>query len=213
MYLDLTHVIHQEINDNSDIKLANKQICQVCKVEDDGTLNCICFSTSELEDEMIHNFSICGKCNGDFNRVFEYCWHHQMQQTPTTKGQDVSYNSVFNTVWKPTIKQCQSLLSKLKDKTVTLKEAEILYQIYNLCSQLSDLCKAMHQCYPELNKSLPLPDNWVSQTVAHIALYHEFANNPKCNEAASVILKVKESLKLEGDFKIIEHLAEYVSMY
>ena len=214
IYLGLTQVIYHEINDNSDTKLANKQISQVCKVENDGTLKCICFSTSELENEMIHNFTIYGKCNGDFNKVFEYYWEQQIQQSAITKGQDVSYNSVFNTVWKPTIKQCQSLLFNLKDKTVTLEEVEILYQIDNLSLQLSGLCKAMHKCYPELNESLPLPDNWVSQTVAHFALYHEITDiHPKCSEAVKVILKVKKSLKLEGDFKIIEDLAKLVRVY
>ena len=162
---------------------------------------------------MIDNFSICGKCNGDFNKVFEYCWDQQIKQSAITKDQNVSYNSVFNTVWKPTIERCQSLLSKLKDKTITLQEAEILYQVDKLCLHLSVLCKAMHQCYPELSKSFSLSDNWVSQTVAHIAFYHEFSINPKCIEAANVILKVKKSLKLEGDFKIIEDLAKHVSVY
>ena len=211
-YLDLTKVIYQEITDNSDNELYSKQICSVCKTEDDGTYKCTCFSTSELENEMIKNFSICGTCNGDFNKVFEYCWNQQKELSARTKDKDVSYDSVFEKVWKPTIERCQALLSKLKDKTVTLQEVEILYQMDNLSLHLSVLCKAMQQCYPNLSEPLSLPDKWVPQTIAHIALYHNIANNPKCAEAANVILKVKTSLKLKGDFKMIEDLAVHVSI-
>ena len=211
-YLDLTQVICQEITDNGDNELYSKQICSVCKTEDDGTYKCTCFSTSELENEMINNFSICGKCNGDFNKVFEYCWYQQIKMSTITTVKDISYNCVYEQVWKPTIKHCQSLLSKLKDKTVTLEEVEILYQIDNLALHLSVLCKAMHQCYPNLSESLSLADKWVPQTLAHITLYHNIANNPKCAEAANVILKVKTSLKLKGDFKMIEDLAVHVSI-
>ena len=212
-YLDLTKVICQEITDNGDNELYSKQIYNVCKVEDDGTYKCTCFSTSELENEMINNFSICGKCNDDFNTVFEYCWNQQKELSAITKDKDVSYDSVFKKVWKPTIEQCQALLAKLKNKTVTLEEVEILYQMDNLSLHLSVLCKAMHQCYPKLSESISLSDEWVPQTVAHIALYHNIANNPKCAEAANVILKVRTSLKLKGDFKMIEDLAVHVSIY
>ena len=120
---------------------------------------------------------------------------------------------MYEKVWKSTIKQCQLLLIKLKDKTVTLEEVEILYQVDNLSLHLSVLCKAMHQCYPNLSESLPLPEKWILQTLAHIALYYEIASNPKCAEAANVILKVKKSLMLEGDFKLVEDLAKLVCVY
>ena len=210
-YLDLTQVICQEISDNSDDKLYSKHICNLCETEDDGSYKCICFSMSELKSEMLHNFSVCGKYNGDFNRVFEYCWDQKLSTITTVK--DISFDSVYEKVWKPTIEQCQLLLSRLKDKSVTLEEVEILYKMQKFSSQLSVLCNAMHQCYPKHNESLTLDTSWVSQTVAHVALYHEIANNPKCKVAAKVILDVKASLKLEGDFKIIEDLAKHVCIY
>ena len=104
------------------------------------------------------------------------------------------------------------MLSKLKDKTITLEEVEILYQIENFSSHLWALCNAMHHCYPSSKESIPVPNKWIPQTLAHITLYHEISNNPKCTQAACVILKVKRSLQL-GDFKIIEDLAKHVRMY
>ena len=129
-----------------------------------------------------------------------------------TTDQDVSFDSVFNKVWMPTIAKCQSLLCELKNKTITLNECEVLYSKGNFLLQLSALGNAMHQCYPDCKKSVPPSDQWASQTVHHIALYlDEIVNNSsKCTEAAGVILKVKESLKLEGDFQIIEDLAKNV---
>lgn len=209
MYSDLTRVLCQEISDNSDDKFYNKRICDVCKVENDK-YKYECFSTSNLNDEMISNFIICGKYNGVLNKVFEYCWDQEIELSAITTIKDVSYDSVHEKVWKPTIARSQLLLSQLKNKTVMLKEIEYLYQIDNFPSQISALCNAMHQCYPKSNEAVFPPHEWVPQTVGHIALYHEVANNPKCTEATNVILKVQASMKLQGDFKIIEDLANHV---
>ena len=213
LYLDLTQVICKEISDNSDDKLASKQISQVCRVEDDGTWKYLCFTTSELNSEMLHNLILFGKYSGDFNKIFEYCWDQQIKLSDITTIKDVSYDSVYEKVWKPTVKQCQLLLSVLRDKSITLEEVEFLYRMQNFSLQLLVLCNAMHQCYPKPSESLILATSWVSNTVSHIERYHEIANNPKCKEAAKVILDVKASLELKGDFKIIEDLAKHVCAY
>ena len=211
-FLDLTEVICQEINDNSNDKLCNKQICTVCDIEDNGNYKCTCFSTSCLENEMVQNFIICGKYNGILNEIFECCWDHQIKLNISATT-DVSYNSIYELVWKPTISQCQSLLCKLQDKTISLNEVESLYQIENFSLQLSALCDAMHKCYPSFKESLPPPHEWVPHTLSHIVIYHEIANNPQCTKAARIILQVRASLKLKGDFKTIEDLAKHVRMF
>lgn len=206
--------MHQKISDNSDDKLYDKRICDVCEVEDSGInkcYKCICFSIPDLDNEMIDNFIVCGKhTNGTINEIFKYCWDQQIELSVIRSVQDISFDSVFIKVWKPTISQCQLLLCSLQCKTVTLEEVEILYQIDNFSSHLSALCNAMHHCYPKSKESLTPPDQWVSQTVSHITLYLEIANNQKCTDAAKLILKVQTKLELKGDFKIIEDLSKHV---
>ena len=159
---------------------------------------------------MVENFISCGKFNGTRNKVFEYCWKQQIETSAIRTVKDVSFDSVYKQVWNPAITQCQSLLSGLNDKTATLKEVESLYQIENFSLQLSALYDAMCRCYPNCQKSRTSSNEWIPK---HITLYyHEIANNYKCSEAAGVILKVKSSLKLEGNFKIIEDLAHHVRM-
>ena len=163
---------------------------------------------------MVDNFIVCGKYNNNcaVNEVFQYCWDHQIELSAIGAAKDVSFDLIFSKVWKPTISQCQSLLCSLKSKTVTLEEVEKLYQLDKFSSQLSALCTAVHHCYPESVRSFPPPQEWVPHTEAHIALYFEIVNNPRCTDAANVILKLQKSLKLEGDFKIIEDLAKLVRM-
>ena len=174
----------------------------------------MCFASSEVDKEMIDNFIVCGKYNnnGAVNEVFQYCWDHQIELSDIMKIQDISYDVIFNKAWKPTILQCQSLLCSLKNKTVTLEEVEKLYPLDKFSLQLSALCTAMHHCYPESTQLFPPPQEWVPYTIAHIALYFEIVNNPKCIDAANVVLKLQKSLKLEGDFKIVEDLAKHVRM-
>ena len=178
---------------------------------------------------MIQNFVICGKCNGNANKIFEYCWNQQIVSSGIKDDKDVSFDSVYNLIWKKTIEQCQQVLFKLRNKTTTLRETETLYQLFTpkdktvtpnenarhcqieiFSSQLTALCEAMHQCYPSSKQLFPLSSEWIPHTVAYIAFYDEMVNDTKCTEAATVILKVKTSLKLKGDFKIIENLANRV---
>ena len=155
---------------------------------------------------------MCSKYNGILNKIFEYYWNQHKQLSAISSVTNAPFGFVYEQIWNPTISLCQSMLSQLKDKTITLEEVEILYQIENFSSHLWALCNAMHHCYPSSKESIPVPIIWIPQTVAHITLYHEIANNPKCSQAACVILKVKRSLQL-GNFKIIEDLAKHVCMY
>ena len=211
--LDVVQVICRKIGDNSDEKLSNKLICDITETEDNGG-SYKCFSSSEVDKEIVGNLIVCGKYNnnGAVNEVFQYCWDQQINLSAIGAVQDVTFDLIFSKVWKPTISQCQSLLCGLMSKTVTLEEVEKLYQISNFSMQLSALCTAVHHCYPESTQSFPPPQEWVPHTEAHIALYFEIVNNPKCTDAANVILKLQKSLKLEGDFKIIEDLAKHVRM-
>ena len=232
LYLDLTQVICQEISDNSDDKLYNKQIYTVCEDTGNDSYKCTCFSISKLEDEIIENLVVCGKHNDDFHRVFEYCWNQQIISSGIKNVKEVSFDSVYKLVWKKTIAQCQLLLFELNDNSVPLKEIESLYHLFIpkdkmvtlnenerqcqlrlLSLQLSSLCNAMHYCYPSSQQLFPAPDEWVPQTVDYIALYIEIVNDSKCTEAANLILKVKASLQLKGDFKIIESLTEHVRVF
>ena len=209
-YLDLVQIICERISDNSDDKLCSKLICDVCETEDNGSYKC--FSSYKVDKEMVDNFIVCGKYNnnGAVNEVFQYCWDHQIKLSAIGAVQDITFDVVFSKIWKPAIMLCQSLLCDLKNKTITLEKVEKLYQLDKFSLQISALCTAMHHCYPKSAQSFPPPQEWVPHTVAHIELYLEIVNNPKCIDAAIVILKAQASLKLEGDFKIIEDLAKHV---
>ena len=230
-YLELTQAICDEIDDNSDDKLHDKQVSSVCK--DLGNKNyeysCFSFSISNVQDEMIQNFIICGRYNDGVNIVFEYYWK---QQVNASNIKMVKFDSVYKLVWQKTVLQCQQLLSNLNDRTIALKEIESLYQLFipkdtnaamnekerlcqkdNLSLQLCALCAAMHHCYPNSRKSFPSPNEWIPPTVNDIVLYNEMVVDSRCTKAANVIMKVKKSLKLEKDFKIIEDLQDRVSSY
>ena len=228
-YLDLTQVICNEINDNSNDKLYGKQISSVCEDSDDNKYKCTCFSISQLEDEMIQSFIRFGRYNDGFNKVFKYYWEQQIGSSKIKMVKDVSFDDVYQLVWKKTTAQCQLVLVELNNKSITLKEIESLHKLFipkvaNIAldenerqcqreafsSQLCALCNAIHPCYPCSSDVLPPPNTWIPQTVAYIELYNALVVDSKCTEAARVIMKVKKSLKLENDFKIIEDLANRV---
>ena len=236
--LELTQNICNEIDhnndDSSDDKFYDKQVSSVC--EDLGNKNYECtyfpFSISNVQDEMIQNFIIFSKCNGGINVVLEYYWKQQVKSSSLTTVEDVCFDSMYELVWKETIGQCQQLLSELNDRTIKLKEIESLCQLFmlkgtnakmdenerqcqkdNLSLQLCALYNAMRHCYPNSTKLFPLPNEWIPQTVNDIILYNEMVVDPSCTKAANLIMKVKKSLKLEKDFKIIKDIHNRVSFY
>jgi len=214
LHADLTQVLSKEIDDLSDDKLQAKQICDLCNDDDDdGNYKCICFSTNGLPNEMIEHCIIIGKYENTHNQLFDHVWQQQVdsfKKTDAANPNNISYSVVFDQVWIPTISCCKSLLSKLHNKSVTVTTIEELSQIENFADNLSSLCTVMLKCYPD-DVNVPPPQQWVPQLMVHISKFREISNNPKCTEATTVILRVKNSLSLTGDFKIIECLADNVS--
>lgn len=212
----MIQTLSKEISDHSDEKLQAKRVCDLCTNDDDGKGNykCICFSTDNLPKEMIDHCIVIGKYENAHNQLFDHLWQLEadaFKKTDAAKPNNISYSVLFDQVWIPTVSSCKSLLNKLYNKSVTLAVIEEINQVENFEMHLSALCTAMLQCYPD-DVCVSPPQQWVPQRMAHFSKYQEISNNLKCTEATNVILKVKSSLSLTGDFKIIEHLADCVSV-
>jgi len=183
----------------------------LCTGDDATSYKCICFNTGKLTEEMINNCIEIGKWKANCNLLFERFWKQNADLLDkTTLNDENFFTLVHSKVWVPTVSCCKSLLIEFHDKSVTLEKVEEFTKIENFSEHLSVLCCALLRCYPDF-KSVRPSEEWIQSLMCHIEKYqNEIFNNVKCTNAANLILKMKKSLHLSGDFRIVENLSKNV---
>ena len=184
----------------------------MCAGDDATTYKCICFNTGKLTEEMIENCIEIGIWKDYHNVLFEFFWKQKVDLLDKANLSDETFFTlVHSEVWVPTVSCCKSLLIEFHDKSVTLAKVEEFTKIEKFSEHLSVLCCALLQCYLDFT-SVRQSEEWIPSLMRHIELYHnEIFNNIKCTNAANLIIKMKNSLHLSGDFGIVENLSKNVS--
>ena len=179
----------------------------MCAGDDATSYKCICFNTGELTEEMIENCIEIGKWKDNHNVLFECFWKQKADLLDKANLSDeIFFTVVHSEVWVPTVACCKSLLIGFYDKSVTLAKVEEFTKIERFFEHLSALCCALLQCYPDFTSVRP-SEEWIPSLMRHIELYkNEICDNIKCTNAANLIIKMKNSLHLSGDFGIVENL-------
>jgi len=205
----LVELICKELSDHEN-QLQSNQIRQLCASNDDGSYNCICFTISNLPNEVIKNCIEVGKCGDNCNQLFQYFWNQNADALNKAKlTNDNFFTVVHREVWTPTILRCKSLLCELNDRSIVLAKLDEFANMKFFFSHLKELCSAMQRCY-HFTK-VPPPDQWIPQLMKRIEQYQKICSDVLCNDAAKLIINLRKSLCLTGDFEIIENLANCVS--
>ena len=157
---------------------------------------------------MIEHFVVFDK-----SKIFESIWDDfcsKLDETSIT-----TFSDIHEHVWNHTIIACKDLLHKLYNKSFTYSDINIkcFADVKNINTHVTALYNAMHQCYDSLVSLLPDPKQWISQAVKNITMYLDFARySMQANSdtvqinAVQLCLKMKELLKLKGDFSIVNNL-------
>jgi len=195
----------ENIFNKTQIDLSNKQISDICVVKN-GKLECVYFSKNELPpQEMLEMFIIIGQ-----NEFFDHLWK-QAKENLDASG-DISFTDIFENVWKPTILNCQSLLSKIHKKSITVEEIRVYESIQDIGKQILALYSGMQKCFPDsisFTKSNP-PNKWIKEVNDHITLFHKAYSEVHKN-GLEYCLSLKNSQSLTGDFSMIQELNDQVS--
>jgi len=146
------------------------------------------------------------------NDFFDHLWK-QSAETLNISG-DVSFQDIYENVWKPTILNCQSLLSKFHDKSVTIEEIQAFKNFQEIGKQLLALYSGIQVCFPNYSlftRSNP-PNKWIKKVEDHITLLHNTYSMVHKN-GLEYCLSLKNSLSLTGDFSMVQKLCDQVSKY
>jgi len=173
-------------------------------VDESGVTQFVCtyFSSKEIPNDLLKYLYIVGNCY--HNDIFETCWRQRSKACTNLQ----SFVAVHEEVCMPVLSECKEILITLQKKSMTLEMVEkyfLKFELRDLESALNQLSQGIRDCFPE-EKLLP-PKKWVS---AAVKVIQEYRSINSYMAAAKVVLKLKESMKLTGDFSVIEMIAQQV---
>lgn len=151
------------------------------------------------------------------SKLFEFIWDKFSDRLDKT---GITFSDIYRNLWNPVITCCKDLLYKVYHKSFTYSDIEpFAADVENVNIQLTALHDAMCQCYSSLVSSLPDSTKWLPQAVKNVTMYLDFAKcamqanrNTTQVDLVQLCLKLKELLRLKGDFLAVNHLDDQVSI-
>ena len=140
--------------------------------------------------------------------IFALLWSARIKQIHQAK-KTLEIPDIVNEIWTPVFKECSTLIVELKSESIKLKDIDRCFRPVEekrMVTDLGNLCKAIevsNRGDQPLGTPVQSPD-WIVHVVKHIQQYWSLREQA---EAANTLLKLKDRLKLTGDFGIIQKVA------
>ena len=171
----------------------------------DGSCNVVCFPNSRPLDPCLDGFyTISYKYSSD---IFNRLWREKLGVLYKA-AVHLSFTDVNVSLWTPAFQSCISLLAKLKAGDMTLSDIDHQFKLiyFKKLSQLEqDLINLQHGV--NAIKHTSSDSNWIKKVVVNIGQYWDLCGY---REAAQAFLQIRDTLKLTGDFAIVERVASKV---
>ena len=119
----------------------------------------------------------------------------------------LSVDDVEELVWAPSIEQLQSVQDRFMNCTISFEEIDKLFTVFKSSQDLANEFKLITSRNGIILEARELI---IDQRIGQINEYYKL---PTCTAAARDILKFKDSLGLQGDFKLVEDLENQVHIY
>ena len=202
----LTKKLFEELSkDHSDIPV--KELFVPVTTSSGSQLACKFFSTENVPTELLQHLYIIGKKHP--NDIFETCWRQQCKSCANLD----TFEGVHQMVCTPVLNECEEILVSLEQGTMTLENVEKYFSSFHetseLKSNLEKLCQGIRECFPN-HKQLRAPRSWVASVVTSIQEYKKLNGYIA---AARIVLQLKDSMKLNGDFTAVNTIVEQVAKY
>uniref|UniRef100_A0A669EGJ6 RING-type E3 ubiquitin transferase n=1 Tax=Oreochromis niloticus TaxID=8128 RepID=A0A669EGJ6_ORENI len=146
--------------------------------------------------------------------VFKMCWDKQAKFLATEEMEDnpdehqvadirATLQMIHDDIFIDCYNHYEDIYTRLKDGTIRLEEVNQFFKAFK--GKYEDLAKDLEiMCRMKNSRD----KQWINSRVQQIEQYHELH---LAVTSAQVIMKVKETLGLQGDFRVLETLTEVVS--
>lgn len=155
------------------------------------------------------------------SHLFKVCWEKQARQFVSEAEEEddpddhddnelldlmATPEMILEEIFAPCMENYKGIYASLRDGSITLEEVNELFGAYKgkyeeLKQELDLMCRLEISAHKKEKQ-------WIHNTVQQIEQYHELH---LAVTSAEIILMVKETLRLQGDFSVLETLAEVVS--
>ena len=174
------------------------EIGTVCQ-RNGGQINPTCFqSLGELTD-CLHNFYNMSHTYS--TTVFRKKWASQLSDA-FKENPELSFNDVYSSVWLSCFDHFQTLLEKLMSLNIMLADVD---EHFSDCKDSLDT--VLLNLYKGVNHYNAQDESWIGVAVEKCKKYWRLCQN--C-DVAKLILRLRDFLRLTGDFSLVEKLSQEV---
>ena len=163
------------------------------------------FSAENVPIKLLQYLYIVGKRYP--SDIFESCWRQQCKSCVDLD----TFQKVYEVVCIPVLTECKEVLVSLQQRTMTLQNVMVYFLKFEpdeLKVNLQHLCEGLRECFPS-DKQLVAPRNWVPAVVASIQEYKKIKSHIT---TAKIVLELKDSMKLTGDFTAVNTIVQQVAI-
>ncbi|XP_041076276.1 E3 ubiquitin-protein ligase rnf213-alpha-like isoform X2 [Polyodon spathula] len=212
MCMNITDYVRVDVKElqrrhHSDIELMKlNKVVVVHLVEDTDNEDSGVVTYFQLNEEMremarkIHTFKD--------SYIFQICWENEGKSQAITDPSteeltpdpdiELTADMVNKEIFEPCFERYKRIYKNTKEGNLTLGEVDAIFEAYkNRYEELKQDLVIMNKLEHSDDKK------WIGRRIQHIQQYHELY---LAVESAQVIIEVKETLGLNGDFKILETL-------
>lgn len=147
------------------------------------------------------------------NYIFKICWESQAKDCATRATDEyesddeedslVTFDLIYEDVFQPCYSKYRKIYETLKDGSMTFEEVDQIFKAYTgKYVELEEDAAVMSKLDPADDK------RWIQRRVQQIEQYHELH---LAVESAQVVMMVKQTLGIQGDFQVLEKLLIVVS--
>ncbi|KAM9457017.1 E3 ubiquitin-protein ligase rnf213-alpha-like isoform 2-T2 [Clarias gariepinus] len=140
--------------------------------------------------------------------IFKLCWENQAKTFAQRDADDCESDEeedllattdlIYEDVFQPCYSEYQTIYESLKDGSMTFEEVDLIFKAYiGKYVELTEDATIMSKLDPADDK------RWIQRRIQQIEQYHELH---LAVESAQVVMRVKHTLGLTGDFQVLEKL-------
>ena len=139
--------------------------------------------------------------------VFFDCWHDGLK-TILRERVTLTLEDVVIRLWTPVFARCEELLKQLMEYSLSLPTVDLLFsgkETNVIAHSIKQLHKGVEMC----RSGKEVKDfKWIKEVVDCMEQFWQLS---EYTEAAQAFLKLRDALKLTGDFQLVENVALQVS--
>lgn len=174
----------------------DQNIISLWNRNDEGKVVVTCFQSGGSLLNFAEDFSCISS-----STLFKDQWSIAMLNASV---HELTLDGLYCSVWQPCLKKCHQLIQSLIDMSIKLSEVDKYLKIHDV-----DFDKHIEVLYREVNKTIRVSGSSQSLNEA-LRKVHHYWNLCRYHEGATIILELKNSLGLIGDFTEVEMLSQEV---